>query len=313
MRGTNVGGLTWSVMPPIGAFTVTRATSTLDSASSTPIFTVRGTYQAPSTVAAPQAITVVAKSVVDSSIAASATIFLGATVGIAVTPPSVSLSPGESASFAASIGGTLDTSVSWSIDPPIGTITNGVYTAPVAIDVLQTVILTVVSLADPSKTARSSIIIKPMDPISLTVSPSQASLLPSQAQQFTALIHGSNSSVNWSINPMVGSISPNGLYTPPSNVSDAQAITVRATLSSDPTKTSTAQITLTAPTPPPPLPPIQLPVEVIGLDGMTSTVTFNIPQGSNLNGPIKLWMQIHGLQYQTQASVQINNSGWTSD
>ncbi len=55
---------------------------------------------------------------------------------------------------------------------------------------------------------------------------------------------------------------------------------------------------------------ITLPVEVIGLDGFTQTTPFNIPAGSNLSGTMQLSMQIHGLHYQTQASVQVNNSSW---
>jgi hypothetical protein len=54
-----------------------------------------------------------------------------------------------------------------------------------------------------------------------------------------------------------------------------------------------------------------LPVEVIGLDGTIKTVSFNVPTGSNLSGTMKLSLQIHGLHYQTQASVQVNNSAWT--
>jgi hypothetical protein len=55
----------------------------------------------------------------------------------------------------------------------------------------------------------------------------------------------------------------------------------------------------------------QLPVEVIGLDGTIKTVSFGIPAGTNLSGALTLSMRIHGLRYQTQASVQVNNAAWT--
>jgi hypothetical protein len=55
---------------------------------------------------------------------------------------------------------------------------------------------------------------------------------------------------------------------------------------------------------------IQLPIEVIGPNGMTTTVSFNIPLKSNLNGPVRLWMQIHGLRSQSQASIQLNSADW---
>jgi len=35
-----------------------------------------------------------------------------------------------------------------------------------------------------------------------------------------------------------------------------------------------------------------------------------IPSGANLSGQLSLWMQIHGLRFDSQASVQVNNSGW---
>src|SRR5579864_2562020 len=62
--------------------------------------------------------------------------------------------------------------------------------------------------------------------------------------------------------------------------------------------------------PPPVTGSIQLPVEVVGLDGTTKTVSFNVPAGANLTGTMQLALQIHGLKYETQASVQLNNSAW---
>ena len=55
---------------------------------------------------------------------------------------------------------------------------------------------------------------------------------------------------------------------------------------------------------------IQLPVEVIGPNGTTRAVTFTIPAGSSLTGTMQLSLQIHGLKYETQASVQVNSSAW---
>src|SRR5437764_1415753 len=43
---------------------------------------------------------------------------------------------------------------------------------------------------------------------------------------------------------------------------------------------------------------------------MTATVSFNIASETNLSGPLKLSMRIHGLRYQTQASVQVNGGSW---
>jgi tetratricopeptide (TPR) repeat protein len=190
-----------------------------------------------------------------------------------------------------------------------GTITNGVYTAPAMINTFTTIVLAVTSLADPSKTAQVPITLI-WRPISIAVSPSQATLGPSGTAQFTATVQGGASAVVWSLSPNVGSISPSGVYVAPSTITQQQNVVIAASASADPSKTASATITLTGPTPPPPPPPIQLPVEVVGLDGMTATVLFNIPPGSNLAGAATLSMLIHGLRYETQASVQVNNSGW---
>jgi hypothetical protein len=252
VRGTNLPGVTWSITPPIGML-------------------MNGTYTAPSTISSPQAVTLVVRSLADPNRTASATVFLAATVGIAVAPPSISLAAGQSATFEASIGGTFDTSVRWSLDPAVGTITNGVYTAPATISTLQTILLTAASLADPSKTAQASIKLTPSQPLSIAINPSQIMLQPLQTEQFTAVIQGGTGNVHWSINPSLGNISPSGLYTAPSATTAAQTITVIASLSSDPPKTATAIVTLPGQTPPP------LP-----------TITLNVLSGTQVTGNLSL-------------------------
>ncbi len=55
--------------------------------------------------------------------------------------------------------------------------------------------------------------------------------------------------------------------------------------------------------------PITLPIEVVGENGATASVTFEIPPrpGRELRS---LRMQIHGLAYRDMASVQVNSSDW---
>ena len=288
LTGTGLPYVTWIMMPPIG---------TLNG----------GLYTAPATISAPQAVTIVAKSLADETKTASATIFLLSTVSIAVTPPSVSLSAGQFAVFQPSIAGTLNTSVSWSLNPPVGTIINGIYTVPATVSTLQTILVKATSLADPTKTAQASVTLAPSPPTSITVSPSQITLQPSAAKQFSATVAGATGQVVWSISPKVGSITTSGLYTAPSSLAVQQSVTVSAAVLN---LTASAIVTVAGPTPPPPVPPIQLPLEVVGLDGTIVTTSFSIPAGSNLTGALTLSMQIHGLRYETQASVQVNDSGW---
>jgi hypothetical protein len=102
----------------------------------------------------------------------------------------------------------------------------------------------------------------------------------------------------------------NGLYTAPANVGTLQTLTATAASTVDSTKTATATVTLTPGSSGNPPTTVTLPLEVIGPNGTTVSATVNIPSGSNLTGQMSLWMQIHGLRSQTQASVQVNNSGW---
>jgi hypothetical protein len=55
---------------------------------------------------------------------------------------------------------------------------------------------------------------------------------------------------------------------------------------------------------------ITLPIEVVGPAGTISTASFTISQGTNLGGALQLYLQIHNLKYDTEASVQVNHSAW---
>lgn len=57
---------------------------------------------------------------------------------------------------------------------------------------------------------------------------------------------------------------------------------------------------------------ITLPIEVMGAAGATNSATFHIPASSAalLGGTQTLSLQINGLKYETEASVQVNGSGW---
>lgn len=89
----------------------------------------------------------------------------------------------------------------------------------------------------------------PFDDITVSVSPSTASLFAGQAQQFTATVENTgNTGVTWTISPSsAGSISSSGLYTAPSSITAQQTVTVTAISQADDTKTGTATITLLPP------------------------------------------------------------------
>ena len=109
----------------------------------------------------------------------------------------------------------------------------------------QSVTITATSMADPSKTATAVITL--LQAVTVSLSPSTVSLAPSGTQQFTATVLGtSNTAVTWSINPSVGTISSAGLYTAPSSILTSQTVTVTAQSVADPTKSASAQVSLSA-------------------------------------------------------------------
>ena len=56
---------------------------------------------------------------------------------------------------------------------------------------------------------------------------------------------------------------------------------------------------------------VVLPVEIVGENGTTSSVTVDVP-ARRAREVRSLWMQIHGLSYADMMSVQVNNSVWFS-
>jgi cellulase (glycosyl hydrolase family 5) len=81
--------------------------------------------------------------------------------------------------------------------------------------------------------------------IEVNVSPETATITSSETLQLTALVKNTpNVAVAWSAS--VGTISSSGIYRPPKAPTDT-AVTIRATSVSDPTKSATASLLVTAP------------------------------------------------------------------
>jgi len=81
----------------------------------------------------------------------------------------------------------------------------------------------------------------------ITIAPAQATLTASQTRQFISVVSNpANPAVTWQLNPPLGTIATDGLYTAPASLSAAQTTTLTATSVADPTLTASAQITLSA-------------------------------------------------------------------
>ncbi len=183
-------------------------------------------------------------------------------VGVAVTPNSTVITTGDSIPLTATVSGTSNTAVTWSVDgivngnATVGTVsgTGGVvtYTAPGS---AGSHVLTVTSLADSQKHATSTIVVQPpSEVVNVTLSPGMVTLATGASQSFIATVSNSaNTSVTWTIdglsvgNTTLGTIAGNGLdttYTAPLTAGDHLLV---ATSVADPTKSASASITVVVP------------------------------------------------------------------
>ena len=82
---------------------------------------------------------------------------------IQLTPKSAVLSPHGQQQFTATVANSSNNSVNWSINPALGTISNGLYTAPSAVSANQSVTVTATNIADPTKQASATILLVPQE------------------------------------------------------------------------------------------------------------------------------------------------------
>ena len=189
-----------------------------------------------------------------------------------VSPSSVTLSGSHTQQFTATVTGTSNTAVTWSLSPAVGTLSSsGLYTAPSTISSAQSVTVIATSVADTSQSA--SAVVNLLPPPVVKISPASANLSTAQTQQFTATVTGtSNTTVKWSFSPAVGALSSTGLYTAPTAISSAQSVNVTVTSVADPSQSATALINLL----PPPvvkINPASANVSAAQMQQFTATVT----------------------------------------
>jgi len=216
-----------------------------------------GLYTAPISPPNPPFFNVVAKSVADPSKSAAAFVTVQAQVSVSISPTSASVPPGTQKQFTATVTGSQNTAVTWSVSGPsctgagCGTVTAaGLYTAPVVAPVPPTVFVTATAQADPSKFATATVTVAA--PIVVTVSPPTASVTSGATQQFSASVTGSdNQVVTWTLQgagctgSACGTLDQTGLYTAPITIPNPPIVTVTATAQADGVSFGTATVTLT--------------------------------------------------------------------
>ena len=182
----------------------------------------------------------------------------GNNVTVSLNISSVTVAPSGTQQFTATVTGTTNTAVTWQVNQVAGgssqngTITSsGLYTAPNTTSTL-TVTVTAISAADSTKSASATVTVSSTQTggVSITISPTTATLNSGGTQQFTATVTGAtDTSVQWQVNQVtggtatIGTISSTGLYTAPT-VSATTTVAVTAVANADNTKSATASVTI---------------------------------------------------------------------
>ena len=217
-----------------------------------------GLYTAPSSAPSPNVVTVTATSLSNSAITGSTTVTITSnSISVSVSPSNSSVGVGGKEQFTATVTGTSNTAVTWSLSGTgctstlCGTISSsGLYTAPTASPNPPFVTVTATSAADPSKSGTASVQIT--QKVGITISPTTATVVEGATKQFTATVTGTSSTgVTWSVSGTgcsgsgCGTISSSGLYTAPNTA--PTSVTVTATSIADFTATASAAVTVVPP------------------------------------------------------------------
>ncbi len=177
--------------------------------------------------------------------------FMATTGGnVTVSPTTATLGQSQTQQFTATVTGTSNQNVSWSLSPNVGNISSaGLYTAPATISSTQNVTVTATSQAGSGGSGTATVTLAA---VSVSVSPSSYTLYANGQQQFTATVTGTpNQNVTWSISPSVGSLSSTStnstMYVAPGIITTAQTVTLTATSTDDGSVVGSATITLDPP------------------------------------------------------------------
>jgi hypothetical protein len=162
-------------------------------------------------------------------------------VTVTVTPNSATLLPGATQSFVATVTGTTNTAITWSVQESSGGTINstGLYTAPQGSSGTFHVVAT--SQANSASVGIAAVTVQ-LSPIA--ISPAAVALPPDGSQTFTAAVAGlANTSVTWTIQETGGGvINGAGFYTAPNVVGFYHVI---ATSVQDMTVSARATISVT--------------------------------------------------------------------
>lgn len=177
-------------------------------------------------------------------------------VVVTVSAPGATLKIGESQTYTATVTGSSNTAVDWSVagagcsGAACGSISSsGVYTAPAIVPQPPAVTITARSQADTSKTGSATLTLG--SDVVLAVWPQAARIVLGGERQFLPMLTGSsNAAVTWSVSgacagAACGTVA-GGRYVAPASLPSNSVVTVTATSVVDPGKSAQATVTLLA-------------------------------------------------------------------
>jgi hypothetical protein len=166
-------------------------------------------------------------------------------IAVKITPPNATVTVGSTVQFTPTVTNS-SVGVGWTVTPSsLGTISaSGMFTAVAA----GQGTVTAASMQDSTKSASALITVNSSNPVSshtitVAVSPSAMSVNVGSRARFKALLGNSTQGVNWTVTGAIGTIDKNGVL---SAALTPGTGTVTAASVEDPTKSASAQVTLTA-------------------------------------------------------------------
>ncbi len=211
--------------------------------------TTSGQYTAPTTAGTYH---VIATSVARTSTRHRATVTVTPAPGISVsvTPSSTSVSSGSTVSFTATVTGTSagqSSAVTWSVQEAGGGTVNssGTYTAPATAGTYHVI---ATSVADPTKHGSATVLVTAAAGISVSISPTMATIQPNASFTFMATVSGTiggqSTAVTWSVQEAGGgTVDASGHYLAPATEGTYHVV---ATSVADPSRRAPATVAVSA-------------------------------------------------------------------
>jgi len=194
-------------------------------------------------------------------------------VSVGINPTQATVAPGGQQAFTATVSGTANTAVTWSVleGDVGGTIdTSGLYSAPGAPGTYHVV---ATSQAAGTASASGTVTVAGTPMVVVTLQPQAASLPAGGSAQFTATVTGtSNTAVTWSLaeSSGCGSVNSTGLYTAPQGNAVCHVV---ATSKADATKSASAAVSVGTPAVTVAVSPSSAAVDGCGTVALSATVT----------------------------------------